>query len=87
MANLGGLRSVDWNETRLQHFEKNFYVEDQRVSARNEKEVKDFQHAEEIRVGFYSPNCMAQPTDISRSKFEMFLAQSPRSTRLGFLST
>jgi len=51
MSNLGGgLRSVDWASTRLEHFEKNFYIEDKRVTARSEKEVEDFRRAKEIRV-------------------------------------
>lgn len=51
MSNLGGgLRSVDWGNTRLEHFEKNFYVEDKRVTARSEREIEEFRRAKEIKV-------------------------------------
>ncbi|KAF5342497.1 hypothetical protein D9611_001691 [Ephemerocybe angulata] len=51
MSNLGGgLRNVDWASTRLEVFEKNFYVEDKRVSSRSEKEVEEFRRSKEIRV-------------------------------------
>ena len=54
MSNLGGgLRSVDWASAKLEHFEKNFYVEDKRVSARSEREVEDFRRSKEIKVGIY----------------------------------
>ncbi|KAJ3725902.1 P-loop containing nucleoside triphosphate hydrolase protein [Lentinula raphanica] len=51
MGNLGGgLRSVDWNHTKLEHFEKNFYVEDKRVSARSDREIEEFRRSKEIRI-------------------------------------
>jgi ATP-dependent RNA helicase DDX5/DBP2 len=51
MSNLGGgLRSVDWNNTKLEHFEKNFYIEDKRVTARSDKEVEEFRREKEIKV-------------------------------------
>ncbi|KAH8831592.1 RNA helicase [Flagelloscypha sp. PMI_526] len=51
MSNLGGgLHNVDWASTRLERFEKNFYVEDKRVSARSEREVEEFRRSKEIRV-------------------------------------
>ena len=51
MSNLGGgLRAVDWNAQKIEHFEKNFYVEDKRVSARSEKDVEEFKRAKEIKV-------------------------------------
>jgi ATP-dependent RNA helicase DDX5/DBP2 len=51
MSNLGvGLRSVDWANTKVERFEKNFYVEDKRVSARSEREVEEFKRAKEIKV-------------------------------------
>lgn len=52
MSNLGGgLRNIDWHSAKLEHFEKNFYVEDKRVSARSDKEIEEFRRAKEIRVG------------------------------------
>nr|GAT60883.1 predicted protein [Mycena chlorophos] len=51
MGNLGGsLRNIDWNTTKVEHFEKNFYVEDKKVKERSEKEVEDFRRAKEIKV-------------------------------------
>jgi hypothetical protein len=47
----GGLRAVDWANTRLERFEKNFYVEDKRVSARSDREIEEFRRAKEIKVG------------------------------------
>ncbi|KAG2018100.1 RNA helicase [Coprinopsis cinerea AmutBmut pab1-1] len=51
MSNLGGgLRSVDWANTRLERFEKNFYVEDKRITAMSEREVEEFRRSKDIRV-------------------------------------
>jgi ATP-dependent RNA helicase DDX5/DBP2 len=51
MSNLGGtLRNVDWNSTKLERFEKNFYVEDKKVSARSDRDVEDFRREKEIKV-------------------------------------
>ncbi|KAE9409693.1 DEAD-domain-containing protein [Gymnopus androsaceus JB14] len=51
MGNLGGgLRSVDWSHTKLEHFEKNFYVEDKRVSARSDREIEQFRREKEISI-------------------------------------
>ena len=56
MSNLGGsLRSVDWSSTKLEHFEKNFYVEDKRVSSLSDREIEDFRREKEIKVRFVSP--------------------------------
>lgn len=56
MGNLGGsLRTVDWNTTKLERFEKNFYVEDKRVSSRSEREIEDFRREKEIKVCALSP--------------------------------
>jgi len=55
MGNLGGsLRQIDWSTQRLEKFEKNFYVEDKRVSNRSEREVEEFRRAKEMRVSFFS---------------------------------
>ena len=51
MSNLGGgLRNVDWSTQKLAHFEKNFYVEDKRVSSRSDREVEDFRRTKEMKV-------------------------------------
>lgn len=46
----GGLKTIDWNSTRVEKFEKNFYNEDPRVTARSEREIEDFRNKHEIRV-------------------------------------
>lgn len=52
MSNLGGgLRSVDWASTKLEHFEKNFYIEDKRVAALSDREIEEFRRTKEIKVG------------------------------------
>lgn len=54
MSNLGGgLRTVDWASAKIEHFEKNFYVEDKRVSARSEREIEEFKRQKEIKVRVY----------------------------------
>ncbi|KAH0584943.1 ATP-dependent RNA helicase dbp2 [Termitomyces sp. 'cryptogamus'] len=51
MSNLGGtLRQVDWAHTKLERFEKNFYVEDKRVASRSQSEIDEFRRSKEIRV-------------------------------------
>lgn len=86
MGNLGGsLRTVDWSSTKLERFEKNFYVEDKKVSGRSEREIEDFRREKEIKVRlslltrFFHPH----PT---RSKVAAFLGPSLLSTRSGSLS-
>lgn len=46
----GGLRTVDWSNTKLERFEKNFYIEDKRVSARSEREIEEFKRTKEIKA-------------------------------------
>ncbi|KAJ6612241.1 P-loop containing nucleoside triphosphate hydrolase protein [Mycena sp. CBHHK59/15] len=51
MSNLGGsLRQIDWATTKIEHFEKNFYLEDKKVKERSEKEIEDFKRSKEIKV-------------------------------------
>lgn len=51
MSNLGGgLKTVDWSSHKLERFEKNFYVEDKRVSARSEREIEEFRRSKEMKV-------------------------------------
>ncbi|KAF8170117.1 P-loop containing nucleoside triphosphate hydrolase protein [Pholiota molesta] len=45
-----GLRNVDWASTKLATFEKNFYIEDKRVSARSEREIEEFKREKEIKA-------------------------------------
>ena len=54
MSNLGGgLRNVDWSSTKLEHFEKNFYIEDKRVTTRSERETEEFRRLKEIKVHLF----------------------------------
>lgn len=46
----GGLRTIDWASQKLERFEKNFYVEDKRVSAMADREVEDFRKTKEIKA-------------------------------------
>ena len=56
MSNLGGgLRTVDWSSTKLEHFEKNFYIEDKRVTTRSERETEEFRRLKEIKVYKFLP--------------------------------
>ena len=49
-----GLRAVDWSNYKLERFEKNFYVEDKRVSARSDREIEEFRKTKEMRVSVIS---------------------------------
>lgn len=44
------LKSINWADQHISKFEKNFYVEDKRVSARSDKEVQDFRREKQIIV-------------------------------------
>jgi hypothetical protein len=46
----GGLKTIDWGSQKLERFEKNFYVEDKRVSALTDREVEEFRKSKEIKV-------------------------------------
>ncbi|KAH9058320.1 RNA helicase, partial [Lactarius vividus] len=49
--NLGGsLRTIDWSQQKQIPFEKNFYVEDKRVSAHSDREIEEFRRIKEIKV-------------------------------------
>jgi hypothetical protein len=51
MSNLGGsLKNINWDSQKLSEFEKNFYVEDKRVTARSNSEVDEFRRVKEIKV-------------------------------------
>ncbi|ORY33034.1 P-loop containing nucleoside triphosphate hydrolase protein [Naematelia encephala] len=51
MNNLGaGLNSIDWGRQSLTKFEKNFYIEDPRVTARSDKEIADFRAAKTMTI-------------------------------------
>ncbi|KAI5479913.1 ATP-dependent rna helicase dbp2 [Pseudohyphozyma bogoriensis] len=51
MSNLGaGLKAQKWDMNSLVPFEKNFYEEDPRVTARSSREVEDFRRQKEIQI-------------------------------------
>lgn len=55
MSALGqGLNNIDWAGTNLTKFEKNFYIEDPRVSKRSEKEIADFRALKQMTVSVRS---------------------------------
>ena len=55
MSHLGGsLRAVDWASARLERFEKNFYVEEERVRSRSDREIEEFRRTKEIKVPIFS---------------------------------
>lgn len=84
----GGLRNIDWNSTKLEHFEKNFYVEDKRVAARSDREIEEFRKNKEMKVSKFSlANSAVTYLPSVRSKVEVFLDLSPPSTRLASLIT
>lgn len=54
MGNLGGgLRNIDWQAQRLEKFEKNFYVEDKRVTARSDSEIEAFRKEKQMKVRLF----------------------------------
>lgn len=87
MSNLGGgLRSIDWASTRLQHFEKNFYVEDKRVTQRSQKEVDDYMRSKEMKVRCVIDCPLVRYSSPVRHQAVPFLDPSHRSTKLGSLT-
>ncbi|CAE6456215.1 unnamed protein product [Rhizoctonia solani] len=46
----GGLRAVDWSSQSLTKFEKNFYREHPKVSARSDAEIAEFRKQKEMKV-------------------------------------
>ncbi|KAJ9126830.1 ATP-dependent RNA helicase dbp2 [Naganishia onofrii] len=51
MSQLGqNLGNIDWSHQTLTKFEKNFYVEDERVSRRSEEEIAAFRAAKEMKI-------------------------------------
>jgi hypothetical protein len=46
----GSLRNIDWSQQKSIPFEKNFYVEDKRVSSRSDREIEEFRRLKEIKV-------------------------------------
>ncbi|PWN91601.1 RNA helicase [Acaromyces ingoldii] len=51
MSNLGsGLQKIDWGTASLTRFEKNFYEEDRRVTARSDAEVAKFRQEKEMTI-------------------------------------
>jgi len=88
MGNLGGsLRTVDWSSTKLERFEKNFYVEDKRVSSLSDREIEDFRREKEIKVCFVSLLTRFFHSHATRSKVAAFLGPSLLSTKSDSLST
>ena len=91
MSNLGGgLKNVDWSSTKLEHFEKNFYIEDKRVTARTEREIEEFKRSKEIKARVdYMDQLSLRSHLLSHSRFKVvtFRGLSHPLTRLGSPNT
>lgn len=78
MSNLGGgLRAVDWTSTRLEKFEKNFYIEDKKVSTRSDREIEEFRRNKEIKV--QGRNVPRPITTFEEAGFPQYLMASIRA--------
>ncbi len=55
MGNLGGgLKNINWTSTKLEKFEKNFYIENDRITRKSDREIEEFRREKEIKVRFIS---------------------------------
>jgi ATP-dependent RNA helicase DDX5/DBP2 len=54
----GNLRSIDWSQHKQIPFEKNFYIEDKRVSAHSDREIEEFRKLKEIKVSSTLSYCL-----------------------------
>lgn len=94
MSNLGaGLGKIDWASANLIVFEKNFYIEDKRVSNRSQAEIDAYRNTHQMRVRLSPANRLSaklrcQPVVslmlnplVSRFSVTPFPSPSPRSTR------
>ncbi|KAF4596442.1 ATP-dependent RNA helicase dbp2 [Pleurotus pulmonarius] len=51
MGNLGGgLKNINWTSTKLEKFEKNFYIENDRITRKSDREIEEFRREKEIKV-------------------------------------
>ncbi|RSH95127.1 ATP-dependent RNA helicase dbp2 [Saitozyma podzolica] len=51
MSGLGaGLHNIDWGHQQLTKFEKNFYIQDERVTQRSDKEIADFRASKQMTI-------------------------------------
>ncbi|KWU45570.1 DEAD-domain-containing protein [Rhodotorula sp. JG-1b] len=72
MGQLGsGLRAQNWDVSSLIKFEKNFYEEDARVSARSEREVQEFRREKEIQV--FGNNIPKPVTNFEEMNFPSYI--------------
>jgi hypothetical protein len=68
---------VDWTNTRLENFEKNFYAEDRRVTARSDREVEEFRRSKEIKI--QGRNVPRPITAFEETGFPQYLLTSIRA--------
>jgi hypothetical protein len=88
MGGLGtGLKSINWDTANLPKFEKNFYIEDKRVTARSDREVDEFRRKWEMKVKviFYFDRDRAN--QLIRFKDVLYLDRSLLLKRLVFQNT
>jgi hypothetical protein len=72
----GGLRNVDWASQSLTKFEKNFYREHPKVSARSDAEIAEFRKQKEMKVCARCWLFGSENADlVDRFKGGMFLVQ------------
>jgi hypothetical protein len=89
-GNLGGtLRTVDWTSQRLERFEKNFYVEDKRVTARSDAEIDEFRRVKEMKVRGFARRGGAGLRMLRRYRCKAATSRvrSPLSTKSGSPTT
>ena len=72
VGNLGGsLRAQNWDPSTLIKFEKNFYEEDKRVSARSEREVTEYRREKEIQI--FGNNIPKPVTNFDEMNFPSYI--------------
>ncbi|WAR53385.1 hypothetical protein PtB15_2B816 [Puccinia triticina] len=78
MSGLGsGLGRPKWDNSTLTKFEKNFYVEDSRISARSEREIDQFRAEKEIQV--FGKNIPKPVSNFSEAGFPDYIMSEIRN--------
>lgn len=78
MSGLGsGLGRPKWDHSTLTKFEKNFYVEDPRITARSEREINQFRAEKEIQV--FGKNIPKPISNFSEAGFPDYIMSEIRN--------
>ncbi|WAQ82533.1 hypothetical protein PtA15_2A850 [Puccinia triticina] len=72
-----GLGRPKWDNSTLTKFEKNFYVEDSRISARSEREIDQFRAEKEIQV--FGKNIPKPVSNFSEAGFPDYIMSEIRN--------